>query len=114
MRFETVKSLAPGLRCIGLLSILAGALFSCQGRKVGKIAEKIGEACPVGKGCSVRIGDVPPFQWGRIYVFNNDAEREQIQEALGVSSSELDHGPMLVFVRSGRIVYTEHEPFNGG
>jgi hypothetical protein len=77
----------------------------------GKIIRWARENCAQPNPCRLRIYDLTPFDWDRMYVFDSGSsaqERIKVVGAAGVEMSDLEGE--IVFTQGTRIVYQEPRP----
>jgi hypothetical protein len=87
-------------------------LCGCTSKRIEqKIRDRIEAQCKNGGDCIIRIKDITDFGWDKMFVFDYGVSQEQIEKALGTPfPGYVEFTRRLVFLKTGKIIYSEDEP----
>ena len=105
-------------RTIRTASLIALALLVACGDPEGLISRSIYTSAAQGPGTRVRLIDLIPFAFERMWIFAPDAPAAAIRDSLGSAAAELDQArlgargdsTLLIFVRGSRVLFTIPHP----
>ena len=92
-----------------LLSFVASTM-GCNRNRVtsssieGQIGHAIEERCPKGSNCTVRLHDLTPFDWDKMFYFEYNVSPAEREKAVGVRLESEELRRQLVFLSGGNIV----------
>src|ERR1043166_1470867 len=76
-----------------------------------RIVNRINQQCGKAGDCIIRIREVTPFDWDKMYVFTDGAAQGEVDKALGVPfPNYTEFTRKIVFMNRGVIVYSEELP----
>lgn len=101
-----------------LLLVLASLWVGCNRTKVdrlsveGKLGAAISRQCGTARNCKVRLSDLTPFKWDRMFYFDYGVAPPERRRAVGVSFDTHELERQIVFLRAGKVIDNEFLPTN--
>lgn len=84
-------------------------VYSCQKTIQDKIIDNI-KKNERGDSCVVKIINITPFDWDKMYVFRENCSLEEVNKKLGFEYPYFeDVAKRIVFIKSRKVVYHEEE-----
>ena len=92
--------------------LLVAALAGCNGRVEDRLLRQIEETCSKSTkpGCLVKLKEITPFQWEKLYFFISWTTADSIRKAVGFNyqgDDVADDYTRMVFTRGNAVVHEE-------
>ena len=90
--------------------------MGCNRRKIdsqqieGKIGAAISQRCGKARNCTVRLSDLTPFKWDKMFYFDYNITPSERRRVVGIGFDTHELERQIVFLRDGRVVKNEFLP----
>jgi hypothetical protein len=68
------------------------------------------QQCGKARNCTVRLSDITPFKWDKMFSFEYGVSRSDREKAVGISFKTHELERQIVFVRDGKVILNEFLP----
>ena|ERR1035438_269775 len=99
-----------------LLLVLASLSVGCHRTKVdplgieGRLGAAISQKCGSARNCTVRLSDLTPFKWDKMFYFDYGVDPSERRRVIGTSLVTPELERQLVFLRDGKVIENELLP----